>query len=141
MATKTQTPSKPAEEKNQQYDGIYDTQVPQQTPSIRATINRVFDDENSRVRASASLTIGGSFAVHGVKVINGSKGDFVQMPSVKLGDGTYKDTFHAVTAEARQQMNDAVMSAYEQKLTEIQTQTQTQAQTSAPSEQPTMRMA
>ena len=84
---------------------------------VKASINWLNTKEDGNVRATASLTIGGAFAVHGIKVISGQKGDFVSMPSYKSGD-SYKDIFHAVTADARQQMNDAVMDAYEQKLSE-----------------------
>lgn len=84
---------------------------------VRASINWLNTKDDGNVRATASLTIGGAFAVHGIKVISGQKGDFVSMPSYKSGD-SYKDIFHAVTAEAREQMNDAVMKAYEQKLSE-----------------------
>jgi stage V sporulation protein G len=79
--------------------------------------------EDGNVRATASLTIGGAFAVHGIKIISGQKGDFVSMPSYKSGD-SYKDIFHAVTADARQQMNDVVLKAYEHKLTEQMEQDQ-----------------
>jgi len=89
----------------------------QKLPSVRADVYWLNPDEDSTIRANASLTIGGAFKVHGIKVISGSKGDFVSMPSYKSGDG-YKDIFHAVTADARQQMNDAVLAAYEQKLAE-----------------------
>ena len=87
-----------------------------QEPPIKANVNWMNPDEGS-IRASASLTIGDSFAVHGIKIVSGAKGEFVSMPSYKSGDD-YKSIFHAITAEARQQMNDAVMSAYEQKLSE-----------------------
>lgn len=107
MATKS---SKPAGAKPEQ-------QAVAQTPKlpVKASINWLNQKDDSNVRATASLTIGGAFAVHGIKIISGQKGDFVSMPSYKSGD-SYKDIFHAVTAEARQQMNDAVMDAYEQKL-------------------------
>ena len=93
-----------------------DRQVKQsQDLSVKANVNWMNPDETGSIRASASLTIGDSFAVHGIRVVSGAKGDFVSMPSYKSGDG-YRSIFHAVTAEARQQMNDAVMAAYEQKL-------------------------
>jgi stage V sporulation protein G len=98
---------------------------PKQTQKqrIKASVNWLNPDEGGAIRATASLTIDSAFAVHGIKVIDGSKGQFVSMPSYKSGEN-YKDIFHAVTAEARQQMNDAVMAAYEQKLFEEQTQEQ-----------------
>lgn len=115
-ATKT-SPKKAAgsanEEKNLQNDGGHNK------PQIKATIHRVFDNGGS-IKAVASLTIGGAYAVHGLKVIGGANGDFVAMPNVKLKNGEYKDTFHPITAEARQEMNDAVMAAYEQKLAETE---------------------
>ena len=94
-----------------------DQKPAEQTPKIpvRASINWLNTKEDGNVRATASLTIGGAFTVHGIKIISGTKGDFVSMPSYKSGDN-YKDIFHAVTADARQQINDAVMGAYEQKL-------------------------
>ena len=35
--------------------------------------------------ADASVTLDGCFAIRGVKIINGSKGPFVSMPSYKSG--------------------------------------------------------
>ena len=87
--------------------------------AVKATIDRMLKDSGNS-KAIASLTIGGAFAIHGIRVISSSKGDFVAMPSRKVGND-YKDIFHAITAEARTQMNDAVMAAYEeQKLLENQ---------------------
>ena len=100
--------------------GVKTSPKPAEQPDkmpVKAVINWLNTKDDGNVRASASLTIGGAFAVHGIKVITGQKGDFVSMPSYKSGD-SYKDIFHAVTADARQQMNDAVMKAYEQKLSE-----------------------
>lgn len=38
------------------------------------------DYENSKVKAIASVNIGGAFAIHGLRVIDSQKGLFVQMP-------------------------------------------------------------
>lgn len=97
----------------------------QKPPSFKASVNWLNPDEDGAIRATASLNIGGAFAVHGIKVIDGSKGQFVSMPSYKSGEA-YKDIFHAVTKEAREQMNEAVLAAYNQKLAEEQTQGQEQ---------------
>ena len=91
---------------------------------IKATINRILDPDKGNTKAIASLTIDGSFAVHGIKIIGSEKGDFVSMPATKQSDGKYRDTFHAITAEARQTMNETVLAAYEQKMAEGQTQTE-----------------
>jgi stage V sporulation protein G len=90
---------------------------------IRAQINWLRPDEGPGIRATASLTIGGAFAVHGIRIIEGSKGTFVSMPGYRSGD-SYKDVFHPITAETRQEVNDAVMAVYEQKLAETREQEQ-----------------
>lgn len=93
-------------------------------PTIRAKIDRLSDFEGSKVKAFASVNIG-SFAVHGLRVVDGEKGMFVAMPSTsyqKNGQTEYQETFHPVSAEARKALNEAVLHAYEQKLSEEQTE-------------------
>ena len=103
-------------------------QVQEQTeamPTIRAKIDRLADFENSKVKAFASANIGGAFAIHGLRVVDGEKGLFVAMPSTsyqKDGKTEYQETFHPVSGDARKALNDAVLEAYEQKLTEEQTE-------------------
>ena len=103
-------------------------QVQEQTapmPTIRAKIDRLADFENSKVKAFASANIGGAFAIHGLRIVNGEKGMFVAMPSTsyqKDGKTEYQETFHPVSGEARKALNDAVIEAYEQKLAEEQTE-------------------
>ena len=70
-------------------------------------------------RATASLNINGCFAVRGIKVMESSKGLFVSMPSYKVGN-EYKDICFPITPECRKQLNDAVLGAYEQALTQSQ---------------------
>ena len=85
---------------------------------VKVRIDRVVDYENSRVKAIASASVG-PFAVHGIRVIDGQKGLFVQMPQnsyTKDGKTQYSDIFHPVTAEARNELYNKVLSAYQQKL-------------------------
>ena len=70
-------------------------------------------------KATASVNINGCFAVRGVKVMESSKGLFVSMPSYKVGN-EYKDICFPITPECRKQLNDAVLGAYEQALTQSQ---------------------
>lgn len=87
-------------------------------PSIQVRIDRLNDYEGSSVKAFASANIGGAFAIHGIRVVDSQKGLFVSMPqnSYKDGNGNtkYSDIFHAVTAEARTELNEKVIDAYEQ---------------------------
>ena len=69
-----------------------------------------FPGEGS-VKGVCSVTFGGEIAVKGVKVIEGSKGLFVAMPSYKVGD-EYKDIVYPITKEGRQKLNEAVIGEY-----------------------------
>lgn len=87
---------------------------------ITVDIDRVFDNPESKIKATASAAFGGQFAVHNLTVIDGKKGLFINMPSKQGDDGEYYQTFHPITKDARTQLNNAVLEAYEQKLKDIE---------------------
>lgn len=92
-------------------------------PNITARIDRIVEQDDSSVKAYASVNIGGAFAVHGIKVIDSVKGIFVSMPSnsyKKDGKVEYSDICHPITAEARNELIEKVTEAYEMKLGEEQ---------------------
>lgn len=72
--------------------------------------------EDSKVKAFASITIDDAFAVHNIKVIQGTESLFISMPNKKLPNGEFKDICHAINSETRQQITDAVIQAYEAEL-------------------------
>lgn len=76
------------------------------------------------LRATATVNINDAFAIRGIKLMEGSKGLFVSMPSYKAGNGEYKDICFPCTAEARKEFDHAVIGAYEQALTQGQNQMQ-----------------
>ena len=47
---------------------------------------KLMNDPNERLQAFCSLTFDGSFVIRDLKIIQGSKGSFVAMPSRKLMD-------------------------------------------------------
>ena len=68
------------------------------------------------IRAYASATIAGCFAVRGIKIVEGGKdGLFMSMPSRKTQDG-YKDICFPVTEEFRNELKQAVLGAYGEAL-------------------------
>ncbi|MCR4594414.1 MAG: SpoVG family protein [Clostridiales bacterium] len=92
-------------------------------PEILATVDRLIDREDSKVKAMLSVKIGDSFAVHGVKVIDSKNGLFVQMPQREYNDNgvtKYADLFLPITAEARTKINDEVFRAFDEKLQETE---------------------
>lgn len=87
-------------------------------PRITARIDKLVDYEESNVKAYASVT-DGVFAIKDIKVMDSKKGMFVQMPQrsyTQNGETKYVATAHPVSAEAREEMIDAVMKAYDQAL-------------------------
>ena len=76
--------------------------------------------EGSRL-ADASVCLDDCFAVKGVRIVNGSNGPFVSMPSYKGRDG-YKDVCFPCTKEFRQEFDRAVLGAYQQQLAQVQRQ-------------------
>lgn len=71
--------------------------------------------------ADASVSLDGCFAIRGVRVINGSNGPFVSMPSYRSGD-QYRDVCFPCTKEFKQEFDRAVLDAYQQQLTQLQRQ-------------------
>ena len=68
--------------------------------------------------ADASVSLDGCFAIRGVRIVSGSKGPFVAMPSYKSGD-QYRDVCFPCTKEFRQQFQDTVLCAYHRELAQI----------------------
>lgn len=87
---------------------------------IKANVN-LFNRPEGNLRGIASISINDDFIVKNIKVVEGEKGLFVAMPSQKVGN-EYKDVCFAKSAELREQINSAVLKAYEQTLTQAKEQ-------------------
>lgn len=104
------------------------------TPEIEARIDRLLSGEG-KTKAFASATIGGAFAIHGIRVIDSDKGIFISMPQesyTKNGEKKYTNIFHAITAEARTALIEAVDAAYAQALEQAEEQGQQEEAEEAP---------
>jgi len=82
-------------------------------------INKTFSN-NGNLKGIASANFDDCFAVTGIKIRDSQKGLFVSMPNRKVGDREYKDICFPVTKEFREELNNAVLNAYHQKLEESQ---------------------
>ena len=69
--------------------------------------------DNKSLLATASVTLGGCFAVQGIQVREGKNGVFVSMPQRKDAKGRYHDICFPTTAEMRRAINAAVLGEYE----------------------------
>ena len=90
--------------------------------SVTAKIDRMVDREDAKVKAYASINIGGEFVIKDIAVVDGQKGMFARMPfrSYKSSDGEtkYSDIAFAITDSARHSIEDAVIGAYREALGE-----------------------
>ena len=74
---------------------------------------RLMQNDDTKLKAVASITIDDCFVVHDIKVLEGNQGFFVSMPSRKTPDGQYKDVAHAINTDTREQLNKVVLEAFE----------------------------
>ena len=74
---------------------------------------------DGRLKALVSITVDHDLAVHDIKVIEGPQRLFVAMPSRRDENGIFRDISHPITSEARQQLEEAVLMAYEDYLTQF----------------------
>ncbi len=74
---------------------------------------RLIKKDEGKLKAVASVTIDDCFVVHDVKIIEGSEGCFIAMPSKKTPDGEYKDIVHPLNTETREMLGKRVLAEYE----------------------------
>ena len=56
---------------------------------IKVSSITLLNKEESKTKAMATLVINDEFAIHGIKVIDGKNGEFVQMPQKRDINGNY----------------------------------------------------
>ena len=83
-------------------------------PSIISDI-RIFpiNNKKSNCCAMVSVTIANVFCISGIKIMDGSKGLFVAMPSAKNKKDEWHDICYPITKEFRKVMNDSILNAFE----------------------------
>lgn len=79
---------------------------------------RIFPRGEAKLKAFASITFDDSFRVKGLRVVEGSNGLFVAMPSRKLPDGTFEDIAHPLTREAKALIEKRVLAEYKKAINE-----------------------
>ena len=81
------------------------------------------NDTNSKTVALATVTISSCLVLTSLRIVNGKKGLFVSMPQRKLSKpdkngNEYADIFFPVTHDFREELNNAVLDAYDEKVDE-----------------------
>ena len=84
-----------------------------QITDVRA---RIVKKDDSKLKAVASITFDNCFVVHDIKVIEGTDGYFVAMPSRKSSEGEHKDIAHPINTETRECLIKTIMDAFKKEL-------------------------
>lgn len=86
---------------------------------VKAQIDRFIGQDN-RIKAYASVILGGEYVIRDIAVMDSKNGLFARMPyrSYKDRDGNmqYSDVVFALNEASRNAVSDAVLEAYEQRL-------------------------
>ena len=83
--------------------------------TVAARIDRLNNDD-SKTKAYATLTINDAFAIHGVRLIQGKNGLFASMPSRAVtneqGETEYVPFANPITKEASDAVRTCLVNAY-----------------------------
>jgi len=83
---------------------------------MEVTEVKIFPVDEDKLRAYVTITLDHCFIIRDLKVIKGTTGYFVSMPSKKRKDGTYKDIAHPINSETRRMLEEKVIHEYEQTI-------------------------
>ena len=82
----------------------------------------VLANNESKVKAMASITFDNVFVVTGIKVVEGQNGIFIAMPQRKTASGEYKDVCFPVTGDFRKVISGEIIEAYNKEVAKNQSQ-------------------
>jgi stage V sporulation protein G len=68
---------------------------------------------DSKLKAYVTITFDDCFVVHNVKIIDGTNGAFIAMPSRKTRSGEYKDVAHPINSDFRGALQEKILTEYE----------------------------
>jgi len=85
---------------------------------MEVTEVRVFPVDEEKLRAYVTITFDHCFVIRDLKIIRGTTGLFISMPSKKRKDGSYKDIAHPLNNETRRMIEEKVIAEYQKVLAE-----------------------
>ena len=75
-------------------------------------------DKEGKMKAVVSITIDQEFVIHDIKVIEGDRGLFIEMPSKRTADGEFRDIAHPINSETRENIQKIILESYLKSLSE-----------------------
>lgn len=86
---------------------------------MQITEIKVFPVNEEKLKAYVSLTIDNCFVIRDIKIIQGTMGLFVAMPSKKRKDGEFRDIAHPLNKETRDMIENLIFKEYEREITSM----------------------
>jgi len=80
---------------------------------------RVFPVDEEKLKAFVSIIIDDCFVVSDIKIIQGTSGLFVSMPSKKRKNGTFRDIAHPLNNETRRMIEERIIETYREVVAEL----------------------
>jgi stage V sporulation protein G len=87
---------------------------------LEITEIRITLRDDDKLKAFASITLDNMLVIRGLKIIQGSQGTFIAMPSRQRKDGTYQDVAHPINRETREWLESQVIAAYKEEVQKAQ---------------------
>jgi len=79
---------------------------------VEITQIRVFPVQEDKLKAFVSIILDSCFVVSDIRVIQGTNGLFVSMPSKKRKNGTFRDIAHPLNSETRRRFEEQIIARY-----------------------------
>lgn len=79
---------------------------------------RVIPVNEDKLRAYVTITLDDCFVIRDLKVIHGTTGLFIAMPSKKRRDGSYRDIAHPLNRDTREWMEQIILLEYDREMKE-----------------------
>ena len=76
---------------------------------------RLFQNEDSKAKGSASITIDDCFVVHDITILEGEQGNYVRMPRRRTANGPGNDIAHPINTPTREEISNLILAKYEEE--------------------------
>lgn len=83
---------------------------------MKITEVKIFPVNEDKLKAYVTITIDDCFVIRDIKVIQGTGGLFVAMPSKKRKDGQFRDIAHPLNQGTRDHIEDTIFEAFEKEV-------------------------
>lgn len=80
---------------------------------MKVTNVKIFLKDGERLKAFANIVLDDCFIIRGLRVLEGPKGFYVAMPTVKDSKGTFVEQVHPLNNDTRIMIENIVLDQYE----------------------------